>query len=89
MSNQAAPGPWRWAPADDGHVYVFDGDGNVVAQLGMVEGFFASARLLAAAPDLLAALIAAEEDLDDVPGREDPPSLAIVRAAIAKTKGGG
>lgn len=47
-----------------------------------------NADLLAAAPTMLAALVAAEEDLDDVPGKKPPPSLAIVRAAIAAARGG-
>lgn len=66
--------------------------GVLVADVAAVQGpdvARANATLIAAAPDMLAALIAAEEDLDEVPGRDDPPSLAAVRAAIAKARGGG
>ena len=43
-----------------------------------------NARLIAAAPDMLAALKAALEDLYDVQGRKGPASMDAVLAAIAK-----
>ena len=64
------------------------GDLVCIANLGNGPTALANAALIAAAPDLLGALIAAEEDLDEVRGRHDPASLALVRAAIAKAKGG-
>lgn len=88
------PGPW-YIGGDHARGVLVLGElpalgGVLVADVAAVQGVEtarANAALIAAAPDMLAALVAAEEDLDEVPGREDPPSLAAVRAVIAKARG--
>jgi hypothetical protein len=88
-----SPGPWRRAQylgSQALSLTVVDAESNTIATIqgwaGEPDHHEANADLVASAPEMLAALIAAEEDLDEVPGKEDPPSLAAVRAVIAKLR---
>lgn len=48
------PGPWSVYEADDGDWHVVAGDDGELEIAGFVDGGEANARLIAAAPDLLA-----------------------------------
>ena len=94
------PGPWRVGPVDDTRVE--DANGNEVAQ---IDGDYnqpdtwplmeANARLIAAAPDMLAALKAAKEadKINIARGgaakfiEADQRAQRLIRAAIAKAEG--
>ena len=83
MSKQHTPGPWfpykRPEPIGYAEYEIhWSTDGECVAEVVHGEG---NANLLAAAPDMLAALRVAEEAVGDL------KSLEIVRAAIAKATG--
>jgi hypothetical protein len=90
------PGPWQVcvdAPSGIGRtraVYVCnnqDWPEGQLARVNVMDGFGereANACLIAAAPDLLAELIAAVEIMDDQLCGDFPESLAAMRAAIAK-----
>lgn len=87
---QHTPAPWDWvwisAPASGGgHLYIVDPDGRKIAACwGRAEEKAANARLMAAAPALLAALKLCcdrEDIMDDELGE-------IIRAAIAQAEGG-
>ncbi len=95
------PGPWRIKQSDSGHWFVVSGGtGNPIAQtlrkVWRTEDE-ANARLIAAAPDLLAALekLAQYADTCELFLRETHPGKAdalgkrvsCARAAIAKAKG--
>lgn len=84
------PGPWRFAAVSieisSLPAFVVQGPNSydvceIHGDLGVEEG---DARLIAAAPDLLAALIAVELDNGTAATIE---TLTLVRAAIAKAKG--
>lgn len=84
------PGPWEYQySTGTSHKNcpweIIFGDVECIAESVYEE---ADARLIAAAPDMLAALKAALEDLRDVPGKHAPPSVEMVEAAIAKATGG-
>lgn len=88
MTTNHTPGPWavdnltvRW-----GGYFVADCDGKGdIARQGECQ---ANARLIAAAPDLLDALVALSGALQTyVNGTEDWPELMQARAAIAKAGG--
>ena len=78
------PGPWKYGPADDGYLYVYDADGHAICQIGMADGVFANARLITAAPDLLAAC---EWSLSMMAGGRPEEDIAHLRAAIKKARG--
>jgi len=83
--SEHTPGPWEYDANDDA-VYGPEADGFpfVMSTLNIKEP---DARLIAAAPELLAAL----EHLmaqDNGPGCWTPEFESQVRAAIAKAKGG-
>lgn len=84
------PGPWQFRlSTDEDHALVQRGrSGGFVVRGASVEQENADARLIAAAPDLLLALINLEHGVD-LPA--DSPSLADIRAAaraaIAKATG--
>ena len=87
MSN-STPGPWH-VSADQ--PIVFDANKHVVADCyehehSLFAERYANARLVAAAPDLLAACTALVRD-NDGPG-EFGEALEFARAAIAKATGG-
>lgn len=98
-----APGPWRVGPVDD-TVVTRLGDDGIRYEIAAVDGDYnqpdqwpvmeANARLIAAAPDMLAALkdahamLATVEVIDGEDG--DPWSKALARMSnvIAKAQGG-
>jgi hypothetical protein len=80
-----SPSPWRHEDASFDHngerqtaAYVLDANGNLLAFISL-GNVVPNAHLMAAAPDMLAAL---QQAMDDTPGWYD-----AVRAAIAKAKG--
>lgn len=91
MTHEHTPGPWRATKERRGReqttLDIRDGDGRQVAMCnGYVaqndeEEAFANARLIAAAPDLLAAAKMVMEN----PGHK---AIAMLEAAIAKAEGG-
>lgn len=97
MQTTHTPGPWAFRPESRNIVSTPENDGHYVTIGGLSESLFitarehaANARLLAAAPELLAALVAlveeadlGEVDLDD----DDRAKLDDARAAIAKATG--
>lgn len=86
------PGPWTWGEKFEG--LYGSGRDNIVLNHGAYDGMWleygkrqdANARLIAAAPDLLAALelVAQHGRIDDSEHR-----MNVVGAAIAKAKGSG
>lgn len=81
---EATPGPWE---AIDGIVYPAAGadDGrDWIADLRCASNENANAALVAAAPELLAAL---EKIIEGVAGCQRDPQWEAARAAIAKAKG--
>jgi hypothetical protein len=96
MSTQHTPAPWT----TDGDAY--SGNLDIIALTGRIamldcefsaeteDVLTANARLIAAAPDLLAALQRALAAIEYYHAREgSPETLADARAAIAKATGGG
>lgn len=87
------PGPWAAHTVADGAYTVYlPEDGMVVCSRNPYESkaaeFEANARLIAAAPELLAALELARAILVEVEHyRADGHSVAIIDAAIAKAEG--
>jgi len=96
------PGPWRAEPADmfgDHNIVLAKGDDDsraiaaVVSNMRDPQEVAANARLIAAAPDMLAALEALVEGVDRLLGKPEPyecddGALAAARAAILKATGG-
>jgi hypothetical protein len=95
MSNAYTPGPWKWTRTLDG-LNALESDSIAYGILVCAEDNApqdlndeANARLIAAAPDLLEAILA----LDDLRGAWAPPEETIkaawskARAAIAKATG--
>lgn len=89
------PGPWRvFGGTDDDRGHVMTSDGYAVADCCLdyssipTREQLENARLIAAAPDLLAALkeIAEWTERYTTPGH---PISTVARAAIAKATGGG
>ncbi len=93
MSAQHTPGPWSATEAS-GHV-VDAGGAPVAVTAGLANGpwateYRANARLIAAAPDLLEALIAITNQLErigDTREHKDGAFIRDARAAIAKATG--
>lgn len=88
MSGAHTPGPWHVSPTDweDCHAGIYSEEAN--SYLAVIVGTPCSegdTRLIAAAPELLAALIEAEDALSD--DGEYPLTLRRVRAAIDKARG--
>lgn len=78
------PGPW-WVDADPGEgVEVHDGFGRTASVWGEEDTATANARLIAAAPDLLAAL---RRLVDYCDNHSDYDSIGAACAAIAKAEG--
>jgi hypothetical protein len=81
---QHTPGPWA---VTEGYLWRgIRAPSRVIADMRIVGGVVenevqANARLIAAAPDMLAALMLAEQNATD------RTALAAIRAAIAKAKG--
>ena len=91
------PGPWQICSSDDGRPYIRAGEsGPIVAKAyratvghGPLPGT-ANARLIAAAPELLAALeqlVRMDLGLDCCDTDEQARRWAVGRAAVAKAKG--
>lgn len=97
--NEYTPGPWNAKYANDGCGDIgIVGDGGVVAECfheirekneRANRECIANARLIAAAPDLLEALKAARDELDEyrVDTNSMPSTLEIIDAAITKATG--
>ena len=81
--SKPTPGPWKWQDNEFGEpaVMVSD-DGMVIVEIDVIIGR-ANARLIAAAPDLLAACKSIQERLDSE-GTYD----AVLDAALAKAEQG-
>jgi hypothetical protein len=62
--SQHTPGKWEWQP-NDGQ-FIVDAHGNIVAEIPCTKGNPADGPLIAAAPDLLAALEEAAQFYQDV-----------------------
>jgi hypothetical protein len=82
------PGPWLMKRIDKNHACIYDADGMCVVFNAIAEPHSpteANARLIAAAPELLAACLLwlADEYADNEPGYRDR-ARAAGRAAIAK-----
>ena len=98
MSAQHTPGPWAYRPSNNGHFIAGTGENSgylaEVRQCRSKQDIRADARLIAAAPEMLAALqaVLAEIDGPDRPHSTDswlPSQLVLqVRVAIAKVEGG-
>lgn len=91
------PGPWHSRPVGfRGHMEVFTASDDLIAALHLRDDTAANARLIAAAPELLAALIGAEKCIAKSLTHLPPETLAAfagewlgeIRAAIAKATGG-
>jgi len=92
MTTQHTPSPWATSKGAYGALHVgpakLDHPGREAAQYAAERGQdllaqrAANARLIAAAPDMLAALMLAEQNATD------RTALAAIRAVIAKAKGG-
>jgi len=84
------PGPWRLYRRAFNHAYVIESDDVLVARMvGVNDTVTANARLIAAAPDLLAALqdMLATHTARNVCGLERLTQVhQAARAAIAKAK---
>lgn len=94
MEQQHTPGPWHYRIADNGTPIVETASGEQEVARGGYEGPIAegeaNARLIAAAPDLLAALEDAYADLDRLNTATHPASLLTLTRcfnAIAKARG--
>lgn len=91
---QHTPGPWRAVELSHGHmdppIRADDGDGRTVARVtGSCDGptLVANARLIAAAPKLLAALELLTAHFSAWRNNEELVVMRNARAAIAETKG--
>lgn len=104
MGREHTPGPWEWLKPSYVGCYIETTElngpsGNVIAVEVGFEDFSSrmeidvpNARLIAAAPELLAALEGlVEQEEDFIAARMPGPALDLTtaRAAIAKARGGG
>ena len=83
------PGPWQWTQHFDPTISIYkDGFGQIARLYDSSAGTGkANARLIAAAPDLLDALV---QFVDEFEGcyADGEPAMIKARAAIAKATGG-
>lgn len=96
-SAKHTPGPWTVNPLQLDQVATDTDPPRLLARVFYEPGAeltaVADARLIAAAPDLLAALIAlsdalpSDQHMREVEGREPGPGLLMMRAAIVKATG--
>lgn len=87
MNSQHTPGPWKankWAP---GWSVSAPLHGLTVCMLPERDNSDANARLIAAAPDLLAALHIALESMDAIHVPQEWDTRSVIRAAIARARG--
>lgn len=98
MSETFTPGPWQYThsdPAEGCDVWWITGihGSNREKEIATVTGGWpwpsteANARLIAAAPDLLAALYKAREYIDPTKAVSDTEILTEIDAAISKAEG--
>lgn len=92
MTAQHTPGPWNIGTKNGARVWSENGE-TLIADADVSESLRkeikkANARLIAAAPDLLAALKEADEDFAREGFDKDGPYRAHIIAAIAKATGG-
>jgi hypothetical protein len=89
MTTQHTPGPWyidcQNESAAIGYRAIIDGDGYTVCSPSPMGQ--ANARLIAAAPDLLAALEVVREYMDHAADQFSYEDIVQIRAAIAKATG--
>ena len=85
------PGPWRLADSYATHVAYEDGDGDLIALAGRARASRSDMQLMAAAPDLLAAL---QKVLDLAATGNPRPAWSLLNeiwveadVAIRKTRG--
>ena len=80
------PGPWKTIKTFGGVTHVMTQDDKSIALLrGYKHPYSANARLIAAAPDLLDALLMVLDDPNALDGR--PRTYEYVCAAVAKATG--
>ena len=84
MTTQHTPGPWELRRSVRGYWFIDHEQGGEGYTLTKLDCNEADARLIAAAPDLLAAL---EELLNALPSATSHPAIKAARAAIAKATG--
>lgn len=91
MDAKFTKGPWRVDPDKNGYYDVIPESGNGMAVVGC-EGIDneANARLIAAAPELLEALVKARQELANLPSSYGYQftHIADMDSAIAKATGG-
>jgi len=89
MSAKHTPGPWMAGPmvGESDTIWIGNGDGYV-AQVTRIDGLepidWADATLIAAAPDLLAALRLTVDTLSPPRNAEETAAIAAARAALRK-----
>ncbi len=92
MTDKHTPGPWQWTQHFDPTISIYkDGFGQIARLYDSSAGTGkANAILIAAAPDLLAALKSIVEVIGNTEYGEIDRKLAVkdARAAIAKATGG-
>lgn len=92
------PGPWQYSFEGGTVAFILESDGATVAKISVTENstahstLAANARLIAAAPELLAALKDcvfwyANRDDELWPFEKQPPEIQRAMAAIAKAEG--
>ena len=86
------PGPWQSFADDQGHDIIAEDGAHIarvepVNSLNPAEEQDANGNLLAAAPDLLAALKALLHQCEYMGAPADHPDMAAATAAIAKAEG--
>lgn len=94
MTTQHTPGPWHkgigngegFVFSDSGRTRLEEGGTTLYSVAQVNRGWEANARLISAAPELLAALRIAEDALDMYSGGQSS-DLAAIRAAIDKAMG--
>lgn len=86
MNTQHAPGPWEARQAQTGMVSIYPVGGPF--RVADAYDGLANARLIAAAPDMLEALIAIVALSNDQGRRNLPECAGLARQAIAKARGG-
>ena len=84
MTTQHTPAPWELRRSVRGYWFIDHEQGGEGYTLTKLDCNEADARLIAAAPDLLAAL---EELLNALPSATTHPAIKAARAAIAKATG--
>ena len=96
MKAKHTPGPWLIAEGDGTFVYALNGQGfnrfdiKVQGQKAPLDEMAANARLIAAAPDMLAACELAERFINphcDPENMDSREAVRVLREAIRKAKG--